>query len=108
MDASDALRLNTYVIIGPDLVARDGRLITRRRESRDPALKSTKAVSDEEADRLIRNTYKVLLTRGMRGTILYSTDLETQEHLAAIVRPSRGLDTVYEPIAPGVYQRRTD
>jgi len=96
------------VIIGPDLVARDGRLITRRRESRDPALKSTKAVSDEEADRLIRNTYKVLLTRGMRGTILYSTDLETQEHLAAIVRPSRGLDTVYEPIAPGVYQRRTD
>jgi len=96
------------VIIGPDLVARDGRLITRRGESRDPALKSTKAVSDEEADRLIRNTYKVLLTRGMRGTILYSTDLETQEHLAAIVRPSRGLDTVYEPIAPGVYQRRTD
>jgi DUF2075 family protein len=28
--------------------------------------------------RLIRNTHKVLLTRGMVGTILYSTDPETR------------------------------
>ncbi|MBB5828272.1 DUF2075 domain-containing protein [Micromonospora carbonacea] len=74
------------VIIGPDLVARDGRLVTRREESRDPAFRSRKAVSDEEADRLIRNTYKVLLTRGMRGTVLYATDPETREYLSGLVR----------------------
>ncbi|WP_431892574.1 DNA/RNA helicase domain-containing protein [Micromonospora haikouensis] len=74
------------VIIGPDLVARDGRLVTRREESRDPAFRSRKAVSDEEADRLIRNTYKVLLTRGMRGTVLYATDPETREYLRGLVR----------------------
>ncbi|MEU8189847.1 DUF2075 domain-containing protein [Micromonospora carbonacea] len=74
------------VIIGPDLVARDGRLVTRREESRDPAFRSRKTVSDEEADRLIRNTYKVLLTRGMRGTVLYATDPETREYLRGLVR----------------------
>jgi hypothetical protein len=77
------------VIIGPDLVARGGRLLTRREESRDPAFRSRKAVSDAEADRLIRNTYKVLLTRGMRGSILYSTDPETRDYLRGLVQVDR-------------------
>jgi uncharacterized protein len=93
------------VIIGPDLVARDGRLVTRRNESQDPALKRRKAATDEEADLLIRNTYKVLLTRGMRGTMIYATDPETREYLAGLIRPIRGLETLYEPVAPGVWQR---
>lgn len=94
------------VILGPDLVARDGRLVTRRAESKDPALCRTKSVGDEDADRLIRNTYKVLLTRGMRGTIVYSTDAETHEYLATLIRQRRGLETVYEMIGPGVYEGR--
>lgn len=93
------------VIIGPDLVARGGRLVARRSESKDPALKK-KAVTDTEADRLIRNTYKVLLTRGMRGTLIYSTDPETREYLATLVDQRRGVETRYEGIAPGVYQRQ--
>ncbi|HLK01599.1 MAG TPA: DNA/RNA helicase domain-containing protein [Streptosporangiaceae bacterium] len=71
------------VIVGPDLVYREGRLVTVRNASKDPALvKGT--VSDAQADRLIRNTYKVLLTRGMMGTILYSTDGGTQRFLATV------------------------
>ena len=92
------------VIIGPDLVARDGQLVIRRGESKDPALKSRTAASDDEADRLIRNTYKVLLTRGMRGTMIYSTDPETRDYLAALIRPRRGLETRY--VAPGVHEVR--
>jgi DUF2075 family protein len=72
------------VIIGPDLLYRDGRLVTDRSASKDPALK--RQTTDEEADRLIRNTYKVLLTRGLRGTLLYSTDSETQRFLTSLVR----------------------
>jgi uncharacterized protein len=83
------------VILGPDLVARDGRLVTRRSGSKDPAFKSKRTVSDFEADRLIRNTYKVLLTRGMRGTVLLSTDPETQEYLAKLIHVRRGPETVY-------------
>ncbi|GAA3959405.1 DUF2075 domain-containing protein [Actinomadura viridis] len=72
------------VILGPDLVYRNGRLVTVRQASRDPALRN-QDVSDREADELIRNTYKVLLTRGMVGTILYSTDPETRAFLAGIL-----------------------
>ncbi len=72
------------VIIGPDLLYRDGSLVTDRSASKDPALK--RQTTDEEADRLIRNTYKVLLTRGLRGTLLYSTDPETQRFLTSLIR----------------------
>ncbi|GII60260.1 ATP-binding protein [Sphaerisporangium krabiense] len=71
------------VIIGPDLVARDGKLVTVRSASKDPAL--TKKVSDAEADRLIRNSYKVLLTRGMVGTAIYAVDPETQRYFATMI-----------------------
>ena len=42
-------------------------------------------VSDEEFDALVRNVYKVLLSRGMRGTLLFSTDPETQALLHRLV-----------------------
>ncbi|WP_255508720.1 DNA/RNA helicase domain-containing protein [Micromonospora sp. A202] len=60
--------------------------MTRREESKDPAFRSRKSLSDDEADRLIRNTYKVLLTRGMRGTVLYATDPKTRDFLRGLVR----------------------
>jgi hypothetical protein len=72
------------VIIGPDLVYRDGQLVTVRSASKDPAL-AGRGVTDAQADQLIRNTYKVLLTRGMVGTVLYSTDAQTQRFLADLV-----------------------
>ncbi len=73
------------VILGPDLVYRGGKLVTRREESHDPALKPS-TVTDEEAAGLIRNTYKVLLTRGMAGTLIYSVDAETQAFLSRLLR----------------------
>jgi DUF2075 family protein len=83
------------VIIGPDLVARDGRLATDRSACKDPNFRSRMTVSDEEADRLIRNTYKVLMTRGMRGSVLYATDPATRAFLADLIRVRRGLETIY-------------
>jgi uncharacterized protein len=71
------------VIVGPDLLYRDGQVVTVRSASKDPAL--VRGVSDAQADQLIRNTYKVLLTRGMMGTVLFSTDAETQRFLASLV-----------------------
>lgn len=62
-----------------------------RSASKDPIF--TKATPDSEIDRLIRNTYKVLLTRGMVGTIIYSTDPETREKLRSLVRPASGVET---------------
>jgi hypothetical protein len=72
------------VIFGPDLVWRADRWIAVRSASRDPAFRSVGKVSDDEFDRLIRNVYKVLMTRGMIGTLLFSTDRETNEFLRTL------------------------
>ena len=73
------------VILGPDFVWRDGRWITQRQHNRDPDFRNTKRVDDVEFDRLVRNVYKVLLTRGMIGTVITSTDPETQRMLESLV-----------------------
>lgn len=73
------------VIIGPDLVWRDGRFTSVRSANRDPDFRNTKTVSDADFDLLVRNVYKVLLTRGMVGTVLYSTDSETREALRTLI-----------------------
>ena len=60
---------------------RDDRWVAVRAANKDPDFKNRTKVSDADFDRLVRNVYKVLLTRGMRGVALYSTDRQTQEHL---------------------------
>ncbi|PRZ42401.1 hypothetical protein CLV47_10519 [Antricoccus suffuscus] len=70
------------VIMGPDLVWRTDRWVAQPDGSRDSAVKRG-TVSD--FDRAVRNTYKVLLTRGMRGAIVYSTDPETQSLLESLI-----------------------
>ncbi len=72
------------VIIGADLVWRNDRWVINRAASKDPVFR--RSTPDAEVDRLIRNTYKVLLTRGMVGTVVYSVDPETREKLRELVR----------------------
>lgn len=76
------------VIIGPDLVWRNGKLVTIPANSRDPVIKK-KSLSPSEADKLIRNTYKVLLTRGMKGTAIYAVDSELRKLLKTLVHPQK-------------------
>ena len=69
------------VILGPDLVWRDHRWIASREGSKDPAMRG---VEVSQFEKLIKNTYKVLMTRGLVGTIIYSVDPETQNHLRSL------------------------
>ncbi|WP_254711780.1 DUF2075 domain-containing protein [Streptomyces sp. TRM64462] len=71
------------VIVGPDLVWRGERWVVNRDASKDPAFK--RSTPDSDVDLLIRHTYKVLLTRGMMGTVIYSTDAETRQKLSELV-----------------------
>lgn len=75
------------VIIGPDLVVRDGVMTAVREGTADKALKGTKnnPIADETFSALVRNIYKVLLTRGMRGVVIYSTDPETQDFISHLI-----------------------
>ena len=73
------------VLLGPDLVWRDDHWVAVRSANRDPDFRNTKKVSDEDFDALVRNVYKVLLTRGLRGVYVYSPDPETQRFLSSLI-----------------------
>lgn len=70
------------VIIGPDLVWRQGAWVSRPEYSRD---NQVRRADPEDFDRAIKNTYKVLLTRGMRGALIYSTDSQTQARIEELI-----------------------
>ena len=79
------------VIIGPDLVARGGKLITLpdKRSKMDKSLSGYKSLLKTDpveargrADRIIRNTYRTLLTRGLKGCYVFCTDPETQAYFS--------------------------
>ncbi len=70
------------VIMGPDLVWRTERWVAQPDRSHDTQVKRG---TTAEFDSAIRNTYKVLLTRGMRGSIVMSTDPETQALLETLI-----------------------
>lgn len=74
------------VILGPDLVWRDDRWVAQRAANKDPDFKNRTRVSNADFDRLVRNVYKVLLTRGMRGVAVVSTDPQTQRYLHSLTR----------------------
>lgn len=73
------------VIIGPDMVWRDGEWRFIRQANRDPAMKNRTTVTDRDFERLVRNVYKVLMTRGMKSTWIYSTDPRTRDFLRDLV-----------------------
>jgi len=71
------------VIIGNDLLYRNGKVITNRDAiSKDDKTSKIRTCKDQLlADQLIRNTYKVLLTRGQKGCYIYCTDKELREYI---------------------------
>jgi len=75
------------VIIGRDLVWRGDRFVAQREFNKDPDFRNRTTVDDTTFDRLVRHVYKVLLTRGMIGTLVYSADEETREMLRALLKP---------------------
>ena len=70
------------VIMGPDLVWRDDRWVAQPGESHDSAVRRAPLA---DFDRAVRNTYKVLLTRGMAGSVVFSSDPETQAMLGSLL-----------------------
>jgi len=71
------------VIWGTDLVVRDGRWVGQPKESKDIALKRSATSGVLTFDDLVKNTYRVLLTRGIRGCHLCIIDDETREYIAS-------------------------
>ena len=79
------------VIIGDDIRYEDGHIITdyTKRAATDQSLKGINKISREDgieeankiADSIIKNTYRTLMTRGMKGCYVYCVDKNLQEYI---------------------------
>ena len=79
------------VIIGDDIRYEDGHIVTdyTKRAQTDQSLKGINTIARERgieeakkvADSIIKNTYRTLMTRGMKGCYVYCTDKGLQEYL---------------------------
>ena len=77
------------VIVGPDLIVRNGKIITdaTKRAKTDASIKGYKkllkenpAAANQKVESIIKNTYRTLMTRGMKGCYVYFTDYETEQY----------------------------
>ena len=109
------------VIVGPDLVFRGGRVIAmpEMRSSHDKSLngyksllKTDPAKAMQKAELIVKNTYRTLMTRGMKGCYVYFTD-KALEHfvrsrLTGGSQGPEGMLKVAEPVRPYGIERDCD
>ena len=83
------------VIIGNDMKYSEGRITTdfNERASTDQSLKGIKKLYKEDsaeatakADEIIKNTYRTLMTRGMKGCYIYCVDKKLSEYLKTRIK----------------------
>jgi len=99
------------VIIGPDLIVRNKKIITdgNKRAIGDQSIKGFKKKFKENpeeaknlADMIIKNTYRTLMTRGMKGCYIYCTDPETQEYFKNNLKLNVEKNNIYSDIPSGI------
>ena len=74
------------MIIGKDLVIKNGKVVTdfTKRAKTDQSLRGCRDLS--LMDRIIRNTYKTLLSRGQKGCFVYCEDKTLAEYIKRFVK----------------------
>lgn len=79
------------VIIGDDLRFENGHVITDKNmisnDDKSSGIRTCK--SSVLADELIKNTYKVLLTRGQKGCYIYCKDKALASHIKSLIKTSK-------------------
>ncbi len=83
------------VIVGPDLVVKDGKVVTvpEERASTDKSIHGSKKMMKEDPegtkkrlDAIIKNTYRALMTRGTKGCYVYFVDKETEGYFKSMLK----------------------
>ena len=87
------------VIIGNDMRYEDGKIVTdfTKRAKTDQSLKGIKTIHKENpekalklADEIIKNTYRTLMTRGMKGCYVYCVDKGLADYLRECLKNKKG------------------
>lgn len=83
------------VIVGNDIKFSNGKIITDalERSGNDNSIKGIKTLLKKDkdeglqlADRIIKNTYRTLMTRGMKGCYVYFCDKELEQHFRSRIK----------------------
>ena len=101
------------VIIGEDFVVRDGKVITDalKRSRNDRSVRGYRSMLQDDpptarrlADRIIKNTYRTLMTRGQKGCYVFCVDAETNAYFKSFVEDRETVDALTleaaEPASP--------
>ena len=87
------------VIIGNDMRYEDGKIVTdfTKRAKTDQSLKGIKTIHKDNpekalklADEIIKNTYRTLMTRGMKGCYVYCVDKGLADYLRECLKNKKG------------------
>ena len=75
------------VIIGPDLKYNEmlGEVVTDKSECKDPVLRRNVGGARMTFDEYVRNIYRVLLSRGMKGCYVYVVDEPLRRHIRRLM-----------------------
>lgn len=93
------------VIIGPDIRYENNEVITdfTKRAKTDQSLKGIKTMAKQDpeqaqiiADKIIRNTYRTLMTRGQKGCFIFCTDSELKNYFNQRLQKTR----IYNDLSP--------
>ncbi|OJW81746.1 MAG: AAA family ATPase [Bacteroidetes bacterium 46-16] len=83
------------VVIGPDLIVRDGKVLTQplARARSDKSIFGYKKLLESKPEEgkatlraIIKNTYRTLMTRGMKGCYVYCMDEETEAYFNSMMK----------------------
>lgn len=101
------------VIIGPDFIVRDGEVITNalERDSHDATVKGSRKMLKEHPglhektfDAIIKNTYRTLMTRGMKGCYIWCADAETNQYFKDLLAQATAEhERIIEERYPGLH-----
>lgn len=95
------------VVVGPDIRFDDGQIVTdfNGRSKMDQSLKGIRSMFKdnpkealETADRIIKNTYRTLMTRGMKGCWVYFCDKPLAEHFRMQMELSAEIPDTHEVV----------
>jgi DUF2075 family protein len=82
------------VIIGDDLIVRNGEVLVdpSKRDGNDKTIRGYKSMMKNNPEytkelmrSIIKNTYRTLMTRGMKGCYIYCTDKETSNYFKSLI-----------------------
>ncbi len=75
------------VIIGKDIIYRNGKIVfDKTANAKTDSASGIRTADDKLAEKLIRNTYKVLLTRAIYGTYVYCEDKALNDYLKSLLK----------------------